>query len=58
MTCRACLHYLPSADAAQRAVLDGYGYCKAASSPELRARFFSADGTCWLVPTRYQERRQ
>lgn len=58
MPCRDCLHYLPSSEAIQRAVLDGYGYCKVAPTPELRARFFAADGACWLVPNRYLERRQ
>lgn len=57
MPCRDCFHFLSSAQAAQRAVLDGYGYCQAAPSVELRARFFPDSGNCWLATNRYQERK-
>jgi hypothetical protein len=57
MPCRTCQHFVTSEKAAQRAVLGGFGYCNAAPSPELRARFFRDDSECWLTPTRYQERR-
>ena len=57
MPCKNCVHFLTSAQAAQRAVLDGYGYCKAAPTPELRARFFSDGGNCWLEHNRYQEQK-
>jgi hypothetical protein len=57
MTCRTCLHFLTSERAAQRAVLDGYGYCKAAPTIELRARFFRDDRDCWLADPRYEARK-
>jgi hypothetical protein len=57
MPCHDCRHFIPSAVANKpRWGLDGYGYCKAAPSIELRARFFADSGVCWLVPNRYQER--
>ncbi len=55
--CRDCHHYLPSANANQRAWLDGYGYCKAAPSVEQRARFFNDAGACWLVPVRFEAKK-
>ena len=57
MTCRDCHHFLPSEKANQRAFLEGFGYCNAAPTIELRARFFRADNDCWLTPPRFQERR-
>ena len=58
MTCRDCHHYLDSAEANKpRAGLDGYGYCKAAPSIELRARFFHESSACWLTPVLFKERR-
>jgi len=58
MTCRACQHFLSSERAKQRAVLDGYGYCNAAPTVELRARFFrDTTSPCWLDVDRYQERK-
>lgn len=59
MTCRSCLHFLPSQKAAApRPGLLGYGYCKAAPTPALRARFFhESQGDCWVNPPRYQENR-
>ena len=53
MTCQICTHFESSEKAAQRAVLEGFGYCKAAPTLELRARFFRADSECWLVPMRF-----
>lgn len=55
MTCQACLHYLPSVAATNpRSGLVGYGYCKAAPSLELRARFFPAStARCWLAVDRF-----
>lgn len=53
MTCHDCIHFLTSAQANQRAALAGFGYCKAAPSIELRARFFRDDTRCWLTPVRY-----
>jgi hypothetical protein len=55
MACRDCIHYEKSGDERRRG-LDGYGYCKASPSLEGRARFFSDDGPCWLVPNRYEEK--
>lgn len=55
MTCLNCTHYQSSEDAHKpRAGLDGYGYCKAAPSIELRARIFT-DRTpkCWLADDCY-----
>lgn len=57
MPCRDCYSFVPSEKANQRAVLEGFGYCNAAPSPELRARFFRDHLACWLTPPRYQERR-
>lgn len=57
MTCRTCQHFVSSERANQRAVLDGFGYCNAADCALLRARFFRDDSACWLIPSRYQERR-
>jgi hypothetical protein len=58
MPCRDCIHFLTSAHANQRAVLAGYGYCKAAPDIILRARFFHEQSNCWLVPQRFQEARK
>lgn len=57
MPCRDCQYFLSSEKAAQRAVLPGFGYCNAAPTVELRARFFRGDRECWLVPVHYKERR-
>lgn len=58
MTCRDCLHYLPSDEANKpRAGLDGYGYCKAPAEPIDRARFFHELRDCWLIPPQFKERR-
>ncbi|MFN4325216.1 MAG: hypothetical protein ACK4FP_04950 [Azonexus sp.] len=58
MTCRDCLHYLSSDEANKpRSGLAGYGYCKAAPSIELRARFFHETSACWLSPIQFKERR-
>lgn len=57
MQCRDCFHFLPSEKANHpRPGLIGYGYCAAAPSAVLRARFFH-DSTrpCWLALSRYQE---
>lgn len=56
MTCQACLHYLPSVHDSNRAAgLVGYGYCKAAPSLELRARFFpESTARCWLADDRFK----
>jgi hypothetical protein len=56
MICRDFQHFLPSADAGQRAVLDGFGYCKAAPEIYLLARFFRADRSCWLFPVRFAKK--
>jgi hypothetical protein len=40
-----------------RGGLAGYGYCNAATDIIDRARFFSEESDCWLVPIHYQERR-
>lgn len=53
MTCKTCSHFETSSKAAQRAVLEGFGYCKAATTPEARAKFFPDTRSCWLVPDRY-----
>ena len=47
MTCRDCLYYEPSN--ARGRGLSGYGYCRKAATPELRARFFHEASTCWLI---------
>ena len=58
MHCRDCVHYLSSIEANKpRMGLAGYGYCQAAPSVELRARFFRDDSACWLTPPAFQERR-
>jgi len=57
MTCRTCQHFVSSERANQRAELEGFGYCNAAPSALLRARFFRDHLDCWLSPARYQERR-
>mgnify|MGYP000942101579 CR=1 FL=1 len=59
MPCRQCQHYHDSTDANKpRWGLVGYGYCKAAPSPELRARFFpDTTAPCWLDANQYKERR-
>ncbi len=52
MPCRDCSHFLPSEKAnAPRPGLVGYGYCNAASTALLRARFFhESQAECWLTP--------
>ena len=57
MPCRDCVSFLPSEKAGQRAVLEGFGYCNAAPTIELRARFFRDYLDCWLDENRYKERR-
>lgn len=58
MTCATCIHFETSAKANQRAVLEGFGYCKAAPSPETRARFFRGDtADCWLTASAYRPDR-
>ena len=54
MTCQSCFYFESSEKAAQRAVLEGSGYCKVAPTLEQRARFFRADSECWLVPMRFR----
>lgn len=56
MTCKTCTHFETSSKAAQRAVLEGFGYCKAAASPQDRAKFFRDSSGCWLSPVRYHAR--
>lgn len=59
MTCRDCQHYLSSEEANKpRSGLVGYGYCKAAPSVELRARFFHETQSCWLSPVQFKEARR
>jgi hypothetical protein len=59
MSCRDCVHFLPSAKAnAPRPGLVGYGYCKAAPDAVLRARFFhDSQPECWLNPAKFVEER-
>lgn len=57
MPCRDCVSFLPSEKAGQCAVLEGFGYCNAAPTIELRARFFRDHLDCWLDENRYKERR-
>jgi len=57
MPCRDCVSFLPSEKAGQRSVLEGFGYCNAAPTVLLRARFFRDDQGCWLTPPRFKERR-
>ncbi len=57
MPCRECQYFLPSEKANQRAVLAGFGYCNAADTPLLRARFFRDDMACWLPEPKFKERR-
>ena len=52
MTCSDCHYYEPS-DAQGRG-LPGYGYCRLANTPELRARFFPASSSCWLADAKRQ----
>lgn len=56
MPCRDCQNYLPSDKAsAPRPGLLGYGYCKAAPSVHLRARFFHESAhPCWLALSRFE----
>lgn len=53
-TCLACRHYLPSAEAGQRAYINGYGYCKAGPTRHERSMFFNAANPCWLKPARFE----
>lgn len=57
MPCRDCQYFLPSEKANQRAFLEGFGYCNAADSALLRARFFRDDTACWLPEPKFKERR-
>lgn len=60
MTCRDCLHYLPSTEASTpRPGLVGYGYCKAAPTPEGRAAFFhDSQQVCLLSPVAFHPVRK
>ena len=59
MTCRDCPYFAPSTDPTRPGSgLAGYGYCRNASTAELRARFFPADISCWLAPSRKQAEPQ
>lgn len=55
MPCRDCISFLPSEKASQRAFLEGFGYCNAAPTVELRARFFRDHSACWLPESRYRK---
>lgn len=59
MLCRDCVHFLPSMKAyAPRPGLLGYGYCKAAPTVLLRARFFhESQPTCWIKPPAFEKAR-
>ncbi|HPC58920.1 MAG TPA: hypothetical protein PK689_07975 [Kiritimatiellia bacterium] len=57
MACSDCVHFLPSMKAsAPRPGLVGYGYCNAASTALLRARFFQeSQAECWLTPSSFEK---
>ncbi|MFZ2269064.1 MAG: hypothetical protein WAV95_15925 [Azonexus sp.] len=54
MTCQTCIYFEPSEKAGQRAVLEGFGYCKVAPTLEQRSLFVSGQKSCWLVPVRFR----
>lgn len=58
MTCRDCTHYYPSKEALPGGRgLEGYGYCEAANTIEIRARLFEAETPkCWLPVNKYNKR--
>jgi hypothetical protein len=59
MPCRDCQHFSSSIETnRQRPGLVGYGYCRAAPTVTLRARFFhDSQSPCWLAESRYVRRR-
>ncbi len=52
--CRDCRYFEPS-DAGGRG-LAGYGYCRKADTPDLRARFFPETSDCWLMKNKREAR--
>jgi len=59
MTCRDCPYFEPSNDPTRPGRgLAGYGYCRNASTAELRARFFPDSISCWLDPQRKPTEQQ
>ena len=58
MNCLDCQHFEQSRDAGQRAYIDDYGYCKAGQTREERCSFFNGANPCWLVPVRFQRKRE
>ncbi len=59
MPCRDCQYFSSSIETNRpRPGLVGYGYCSAAPTVELRARFFrDSQSSCWLDGSRYKARR-